>query len=110
VKHAVLSKREGRYLDVEVFLVGEVDELVAAAHGAEGRVERTAGGVFEGFPGSEARLLADDSRAADFLHATVCVGDDPMSVQELDRITSLVRDADRVHEEVLVATWFRTIG
>lgn len=109
VKHAVLPQRERRDLDVEMFLALEVDELVAATHGAEGGVERAARGVFEGFSGAEARLLADYAGPADFLNASVRVGDDPMSVQELNRIASLVRDANRVEEEVFVARRFRTI-
>src|SRR5690348_16601747 len=47
VKHAVLAQREGRDFDVEAFAAFGGDELVAATHGAESRVEGAARRVFQ---------------------------------------------------------------
>ena len=59
--------------------------LVAAAHRAHRRVEARAGRVLEALARRELRLLADDARAAHFLHAVLAVGDDPVARQELRR-------------------------
>ena len=51
------------------------NHVISAAHESGWRVERGTGGVFEGFPRLENRLLADYTRAADGLGVTVRVGD-----------------------------------
>ena len=73
--------------------------VVAAGHGAEGCGERAARGVFEGLPGFEHGLLANDAGAVDFFGVSRGVDDCPMAIQQLDGGISLIRNSNRVEEE-----------
>ena len=67
-----LAELEGSDLGVEaVAAVG--DHAVAALHGAEGCGQRTEGGVLEGLPGLQHRLLSHHSRPLDLLDVAVGV-------------------------------------
>ena len=83
------------------FEFGPVGALhfVAASHGAEGRRERAAGGVFKSLPGFEHGLFSDDAGAVDFFCMPRRVDDRPMPILQLDGCLAFVRDSNRVEEE-----------
>src|SRR5208282_1665379 len=94
-------EREGRDADPEALTARRL-HLIAADHDAGRGRQGGAAGIFEALAWPENRLLADDTRAAYFLHVSVAVGDLPMAVAQLDRLLAPVLDAHMVGPYVTV--------
>ena len=109
VQHA--RDRQGEFVDRRFELRAVLGgDLEAAAHRSDRGVELAAAGIFEGFAGPEQRLLADDAEAANFLHARVAVGDDPVAGNDLRGDGADVLEGDRIGENVTLAGRIGLIG
>src|SRR5690606_15763311 len=81
-----------------------LQHLVAALHGAEGSLERTARGVFETLAFLQHRLLAHHSRPTHLFDLSVGIGDDPVTVEQLHGVAPLIGDANSVPKTPLAST------
>lgn len=74
------------------------------------RRKNTAARVLELIARVERRLLAHNARAAHLFDTTFTIGDHPMSALELRRRSALVRNADRIREDVATNSRGRLLG
>src|SRR5258708_7822785 len=103
VEYARHRQPEGRDRRVELHAVIG-DHLIAALHGADGRLDHGAGRVAKSLPGLQVRLLADDAIAAGFLHIAVRIRDDPVTCEQARRDLSLIANGNGAREyKTLVA-------
>ena len=79
-------------------------------HGAAVGGQRAAGGVLELLAGREGGLVADDAGTDDLFDAALGVGDDPVTIEQLDGLLALVGDGHRVAEEPAILLGQRTLG
>src|SRR5262249_37749588 len=84
--------------------------LIRAVHRADRGLQGTEARVLERLAGAEHGLLAHHAGTAHRLHLAVGVRDDPLPAHELDRLLSLVGDADAVGEEVLAVRRRAALG
>src|SRR5205085_1135606 len=76
----------------------------------DGRHVMTLRGSYEELAAEFQRLVDEYGRPSDFLHLAGCVGDDPVSAQELNRLVAFIGDAHRIVEEPLVLERLRPLG
>src|SRR5512135_1263475 len=76
--------------------------LVASDHDARGCGEGRAAGVFVGLAGLQDRLLADHSRAPDFLHPPHGIGDAPMPAPQLYGLAAVILDPHVIGPDVMI--------
>lgn len=75
--------------------------LIAAAHGADRRIELAPTGVFKLLSRLKQRLMPDYAKAAHFLNPCVSVGDDPVTRNQLCRNGANILDGYGVSENVV---------
>ena len=104
-----LAERELSDLRPESFAVFG-HHLVAAFHGAEGRGEWAERGVLVGLSGRHHGLFTNHAGPPNFLDFTVRVGNNPMSVEELNGHRAPVYDSNTVGEKPTTLRRQRTLG
>ena len=98
VDRARLDQLEDPDFGWELGPVGSL-HVEGSCHRAKGSRQGTSGGVLKGLAGLERRLLSDDTGSVDFFSMSRPVDDGPVPVHQLDRVSTLIRDADRVEKE-----------
>lgn len=100
---------ERRDLDIEV-LAALGDHRVRAPHEPTRGFQRATRRVGEGFAWRELRLFTDHVIAADLVRATIPVGDEPMTTNQLHGLIAFIGDADGVLKVPMALEGLRMFG
>src|ERR1700733_11606990 len=102
------GKRERGNGRVEARAVGSM-HLIRASHLTARRPKDAPARVFEVFPGLKGRLVPHDAGPLHLLNLAVAVRDDPVAASQLRRAVAVVRDVNRVREDVAMGAWSRLL-
>ena len=97
-----------RYQGIEV-IPKVIYHVVAALHAPYRCIQYGTAGVTERFPWFQLWLLSYHAFAFHLLYLAVCVGDDPMTIQQFGGFRADITDGDGVGEDIAVLIWNRLI-